>query len=180
MPRKTAAPSKAIETRQQRPSSGLEVPTDRITHPSPPDEAFVHSIADALKPWNCPEVEVLAKVSEAIDHVRKDRTGQWGLFDVGTRQENRKYTQTLLVLLDKLIKQLAAAPPGFISSLGTQEVDACVASFQQEGEKNGYDGAVDGFLACLDDYQDKLRRELTELSEKLVITYHASLDLIFD
>ena len=112
--------------------------------------------------------------------VRKDRTGQWGLFDVGTRQENRKYTQTLLVLLDKLIKQLAAAPPGFISSLGTQEVDACVASFQQEGEKNGYDGAVDGFLACLDDYQDKLRRELTELSEKLVITYHASLDLIFD
>jgi hypothetical protein len=168
MPRKTVAPSKAIETRQQRPSPGLEVPTDRVTHPSPPDEAFVHSIADALKPWNCPEVEVLAKVSKAIDHVRKDRTGQWGLFDVGTRHGNKKYAQKLLVFLDELIKQLAAAPPGFLLSLEAQEVDACVASFLEEGENNGYDGAVDSFLACFDDHQDKPRRELTELSEKLV------------
>jgi hypothetical protein len=163
-PKTDGRPSQSFDIRHIETDDAL---TDRIRSTTPSCEEFVHPIADALKPWNCPEVDVLARIGEAIDRVRKDRTGQWGYIDIGTRQENKKYAEMLLDLLNTLIKQLAAAPPGFVASLETQEVDACVASFQQEEEKNRYDGAVDRFFSCLDDYQYKPRRELTELSDKL-------------
>jgi hypothetical protein len=59
------------------------------------------------------------------------------------------------------------APLGFILSLEAQELDACVASFKEEGENNNLDAAVPNFLACCDEHQNKARRELTELSKQL-------------
>jgi hypothetical protein len=132
--------------------------------PSPPSEEFVHAIADALKPWNCFETEVLAKVREAIDKVTEDRAGQWGLFDVGTRQENKRYAQSLLDDLNRLLKRLAAAPSGFFMSLVEQELEAGIAAFK---ENKILEAALHSFFACLDEHEEKPRKELIELSEKL-------------
>jgi hypothetical protein len=156
MSRKRSAPS----TARKHP-----LKTDGRPLHTPQYEEFVHSIADALKPWNCSEIEVLAIVRKAIDKVGKDRIGQWGLFDTGTRQENRRYAQSLLDDLNKLRERLAAAPSGFFVSLAAQELDAGIATFI---ENENVEAALPAFFACLDENEEKPRKELIELSEKLV------------
>jgi hypothetical protein len=158
---KQLQPGQSFEIGHAETDSAL---TDRITSHTPQYEEFVHPIADALKPWNCSEIEVLAKVREAIDDVVKDRIGQWGLFDTGARQENKRYAQSLLDDVNKLRERLAAVSSGFLVSLAAQELDTGIATFRNEN----VEAALPAFFACLDAHEEKPRKELIELSETLV------------
>lgn len=110
-------------------------------------DELVMAIGQRLRPWKCPQREVLAEITWAIDEVRRDLKAKAWLSEVGVASENKRRAKACYGALDKARKVLDAAlqHPSFIKSL---TLASC------EGWKEGGDSTPE---------ERELRAELTVL-----------------
>jgi hypothetical protein len=79
-------------------------------------EDLIEEIAYRLRPWKCSKSEVLAKICDSIEELKRELAkgpDPWR----GFYRKNRKYASNILNAIDNLKKQLTAPPESFFRGL---------------------------------------------------------------
>jgi hypothetical protein len=120
-------------------------------------EDLVWSIANELKPWTHPKNEVLAEVHKTIDELREELRIPP---EIGFRTDNRPMAKKCIAVLEKAQKQLCTLPPTFIASVARATYFDETLTIWNLEDWNEY-------LRRLDEEAEKLRKEFTELIERI-------------